>query len=670
MGNYLKAESIAQAFTRLNEQNFDNKMASICCLLRILKKQGISKITANKSYKIKGPEISTFLDQVFSFTPKTYSSDQDIYLTFPKGYSSSIFKLLCKDNKFSAFDLFTVLNQFEELESVEESQLNELLAIPEDVFEEWFFIDTDQKPLLDSTVSSKSQIKKEIYKLISPDFSLSDFKNFSFSQNKKYNTVSNPGELKRGPFFQPLYGSFEILECVIVSSFDVAEKYQSSGNTGSSSNLVSTTKHEPKNIVFYGPPGTGKTRASMFLAYKLLTGSNDYQIEPEFLNLQKYPNRQEIDSIKLNVYATQFHPSYSYEDFFEGLRPIQVNNGEKQDVTYAVVPGTFKVVCDLARAYLVPGENSIKFMLNLKIKADGSYQWDTSDESIAALYRFKDRPGKILFENTPIIKTGNGFEDLKPESNLLPGHSGCFKCNWIYEGPTQEFIIFIDELNRGNPAKVFGEGLSLIETTKRIGTTKGEASKITLPYSHENFGVPNNLHIICSMNTADKSLTSLDQAFRRRFEFVYFPPLFEVVETDAYKAQFELNNLVSIRMHFELLNKALEEVGVSQESFFGQSYLINALRSAFLLKKNGMQEVDAIKKGLEKVWKNSLHPQIREMVGEENIETFATELNSLISKVEENKNFLSSQKDLITTLRDYLEDMRAPGDLFPWKIAS
>lgn len=58
------------------------------------------------------------------------------------------------------------------------------------------------------------------------------------------------------------------------------------------------------------------------------------------------------------------------------------------------------------------------------------------------------------------------------------------------------------------------------------------------------------------------------------------------------------------------------------------------------------------------------------MVGEENIETFATELNSLISKVEENKNFLSSQRDLITTLRDYLEDMRAPGDLFPWKIAS
>lgn len=197
-----------------------------------------------------------------------------------------------------------------------------MLAIPEDVFEEWFLIDTDHKPLVDSNVSSKSQIKKEIHKLISPDFSLADFKNFSFSQNKKCNTVSNLGELKRGLFFQLFYGLFEILECVIVSSFDVAEKYQSSGNSESTSKLVSTTKHEPKNIVFYGSLGTGKTRASMFLAYKLLIGSNDYQVEPEFLNLQKYPNKQEIDSIKLNVYAIQFHPSYSYEDFFEGLRPI------------------------------------------------------------------------------------------------------------------------------------------------------------------------------------------------------------------------------------------------------------------------------------------------------------------------------------------------------------
>lgn len=433
--------------------------------------------------------------------------------------------------------------------------------------------------------------------------------------------------------------------------------------------IANKIKYDPQNLVFYGPPGTGKTRAAMFLAHKLLTNDSNYEIEPEFLNLQEYPSKEEIESIKLNVYSTQFHPSYSYEDFFEGLRPVQINNGDKQDVTYSVVPGTFKVVCDLARAYMSPGDEKFFLNINLKISKDGNYTWDTSDESMASLYRLKDRTGTIYYEGTPIIKTGNGINLLDTRDDLLPDYSGCFKCSWIYEGEPQEFVIFIDELNRGNPAKVFGEALSLIEKTKRLGTTKGEAAKITLPYSHENFGVPNNLHIISSMNTADKSLTSLDQAFRRRFEFVYFPPLFEVIENDTYQKQFKLDNLKSIRIHFEVLNKSLDEVGISQESFFGQSYLIDALRSAYIYKQNGTEEIIAIRKGLEKVWKNSLHSQIREMVGEENLENFAQEMNDIISRIEENNTYLSSKNDLISSVRDYLLDMRAPGELFPWKEA-
>ena len=672
MGKYLSTDSISQAFARLNEQNFDNKMAAICCLLRLLKNKGISSIQANESYQVPSGEISNFFDQIFSFDPKEYPSDSSIYITFPKGYSDSIFKLLCKEEKISAYDLYSVINQNAEIEEVNEEEIKKLLALPEDVFEQWFYIDEDHKPSLQDKVASKNEIKKAIHGLIKPDFKLSEFKNFSFSKNKKCNTVSNPGELKRGPYFQPLYGSFEILECVIVSSFNISEKYQyrTSGNATKSGSIPSKSKHDPKNLVFYGPPGTGKTRAGMFLAYKLLTNSSDYKIEPEYLNLQSYPSKEDIESIKLNVYATQFHPSYSYEDFFEGLRPIQVNNGDKQDVTYAVVPGTFKVVCDLAKAYMNPGQNKINFILNLKIKADGSYVWDTSDESVAALYRFKDRPGTIYFEDEAILKTGQGFENLEANKDNLPSYSGCFKCSWIYEGEPEEFIIFIDELNRGNPAKVFGEALSLIETTKRLGTTKGEAATITLPYSHENFGVPNNLHIVCSMNTADKSLTSLDQAFRRRFEFVYFPPLFEVIESDAYKSQFDLVNLKSIRAHFEVLNKALDEVGISQESFFGQSYLIDALRTAYVEKKKGLDEVEAIRRGLEKVWRNSLHPQIREMVGEDNLESFAQEMSDAISKIEKNNIYLTSKNDLISSVRDYLEDMRAPGELFPWKNAA
>lgn len=144
----------------------------------------------------------------------------------------------------------------------------------------------------------------------------------------------------------------------------------------------------------------------------------------------------------------------------------------------------------------------------------------------------------------------------------------------------KRYVLIIDEINRGNIAEIFGELITLIEDDKRIG--KEEALKVKLPYSDDDFGVPENLYIIGTMNTADRSVEALDTALRRRFSFTEMPPDYEIVEEKQKKIQnFDIDLaklLTTINDRIEKLSGPDYRIG---HSYFLSVNSIEGLRAVF-----------------------------------------------------------------------------------------
>lgn len=213
--------------------------------------------------------------------------------------------------------------------------------------------------------------------------------------------------------------------------------------------------------------------------------------------------------------------------------------------------------------------NTMNMALDIVCPLERGLKWETKSREEARIkYQKMLKGGQVVFVTFHQSMSYEDFiEGIKPEPTkdgkiTYEVKDGIFKelCAKAENDESQNYVMIIDEINRGNVANIFGELISLIEDDKRLGAS--EELHAELPYSHTVFGVPKNVYIIGTMNTADRSVEALDSALRRRFTFKEMMPKSELVPEENY-----------VRNIFEIINQRIE-VLKDREHQIGHSYFM------------------------------------------------------------------------------------------------
>lgn len=363
---------------------------------------------------------------------------------------------------------------------------------------------------------------------------------------------------------------------------EVLDKLEYQSKPNKQVNTIDLDNKFPLNQILFGAPGTGKTYSSKKIAVDIINGIKDRTREEINLEYEKLVDAKQI------VFTT-FHQSLSYEDFIEGIKPvIDENDDGLKNIIYEVKNGIFKEIClnagkkesvivannfddswnnliekvknEISKGnllkigaweYGLSTKDSLKYS---SVNSPSQYSFTITKQNILDTYQNrKARPSgafqKDMIEIVEYMKANFNLSDYKENEKL--------ESNIPY-------VLIIDEINRGNVSAIFGELITLLEEDKRKGNK--EHIKALLPYSQELFSVPNNVYIIGTMNTADRSVEALDTALRRRFSFV------EMQSNPEILANVDCGN-IDLKYLLQTINKRIELL-IDKDHQIGHSYFI------------------------------------------------------------------------------------------------
>ncbi|HEL2056313.1 TPA: AAA family ATPase [Streptococcus suis] len=319
------------------------------------------------------------------------------------------------------------------------------------------------------------------------------------------------------------------------------------------------------NLILRGAPGTGKTYLAKQIAEELTGG------DPEQIGF------------------VQFHPSYDYTDFVEGLRPVKDDSGE---IKFDIKPGIFKEFCQKAIASSKIGgqdnfdeawESYLEFInssekkeyvtetsyltVNSRQNLTINYDSGTSGSTLPRRYVYELYKNKNYDKQKYYRSSGRTvLATLKQKFGLKP-----------YQAPEdiqsdKKFVFIIDEINRGEISKIFGELFYAIDPGYR-----GKKGEISTQYANmhegeEKFYIPENVYIIGTMNDTDRSVDSFDFAMRRRFRFV------EITAAESlgmWENQLDASEIGEASRRLTNLNNAIENVAdLNRNYHIGPSYFL------------------------------------------------------------------------------------------------